>query len=316
MPEAKLLMFLTLVLSSGVTLVVALAVLRWWENRRQAARAGQPSSDPSAETLVLRSMQEAAAPPANFRDRLDHRFQLLMEGSGLGLDTTLGTLWIGLSACLGAAVGYLSWESVLGVALGLFAGALLPLLVFGYYARKQQENMQRQLPDVIFSLSRSLRANLSLEQAIAHVGEETPNALGREFRRIAEQMYLGLAAPAALESAARRIQLPDFNLLVALVSLHRTAGGNLPLLLDRLATSVRDRNQFRQYFRTVTAQARITAFAIALSVPVLFVGMWYWQPDYVGRFFQSSAGLSALAVAAILELVGLLWIYWILRVDY
>ncbi|MCS7015467.1 MAG: type II secretion system F family protein [Gemmatales bacterium] len=316
MPEAKLLMFLTLVLSSGVTLVVALAVLRWWENRRQAARAAQPSSDPSAETLVLRSMQEAAAPPANFRDRLDHRFQLLMEGSGLGLDTTLGTLWIGLSACLGAAVGYLWWESVLGVALGLFAGALLPLLVFGYYARKQQENMQRQLPDVIFSLSRSLRANLSLEQAIAHVGEETPNALGREFRRIAEQMYLGLAAPAALESAARRIQLPDFNLLVALVSLHRTAGGNLPLLLDRLAASVRDRNQFRQYFRTVTAQARITAFAIALSVPVLFVGMWYWQPDYVGRFFQSSAGLSALAVAAILEAVGLLWIYWILRVDY
>ncbi|MCS7168484.1 MAG: type II secretion system F family protein [Gemmatales bacterium] len=316
MPETKLLMFLTLVVSGGLAMLLALAVLRWWEKQRAKTRAGQLTSDPSAETLVLRSAQEAAAPPENLRDRLDYLFQLLLERSGLGLDATAGALWLALGACIGAAAGYLWWENVIGVAVGLFVGAMLPLAVFGYYARKQRENMQRQLPDVIFSLSRSLRANLSLEQAIAHVGEETPNALGREFRRIAEQMYLGLSASAALESAARRIQLPDFNLLVALIALHRSAGGNLPLLLDRLAASVRDRNQFRQYFRTVTAQARITAFAIALSVPVLFIGMWYWQPDYVGRFFQTSAGLSALAVAAILEVIGLLWIYWILRVDY
>ncbi|GBD35440.1 hypothetical protein HRbin36_00552 [bacterium HR36] len=316
MPETKLLMFLMLVLASGITMLVALAVLRWWEKRGVASRSGQPSSDPSAETIVLRAVKEGAAPPEKFLDRLDFRLQLLLERSGLGLEPAAGGLWLGLGACLGAAVGFLWWESLLGVALGLALGTFVPLLVFAFYASKQRENMQRQLPDVIFSLARSLRANLSLEQAIAHVGEETPNVLGREFRRIAEQMYLGLAAPAALESAARRIPLPDFHLLVALVTLHRAAGGNLPLLLDRLAASVRDRNQFRQYFRTVTGQARITAWAIALSVPVLFVGMWYWQPEYVGRFFQSSTGVSALGVAAALELIGLAWIYWILRVDY
>lgn len=316
MPETKLLMFLTLVVASGVALAVALALLRWWERRRAAVRSGQPPSDPSAETLVLRSVQEATSRPEKLIDRVDFAFQILLERSGLGLEPQLGALWLLLGASIGAAAGYLWLESLLGITLGIVIGTLAPMSVFSYYAAKQRNNMQRQLPDVIFSLARSLRANLSLEQAIAHVGEETPNALGREFRRIAEQMYLGLAAPAALESAARRIQLPDFNLLVALVSLHRSAGGNLPLLLDRLAASVRDRNQFRQYFRTVTAQARITAFAIALSVPILFMGMWYWQPDYIGRFFQSSAGLSALAVAALLEVAGLAWIYWILRVDY
>jgi len=315
MPEAKLTMFLILIVASGVTLLVAIAVLRWWENRRARQAQAQPPSDPSAETIVLRAAREIDE-PQDLTRRLDLRFQLLLERSGLGLTVESGLLWVILSACLGAAVGYLWWESLAGIAAGLLVGLAVPLLVFAYFARRQRETLQRQLPDVIFSLSRSLRANLSLEQAIAHVGEETPNGLGREFRRMAEQMYLGLSVPAALESAARRIQLPDFELLVALVALHRSAGGNLPLLLDRLAASVRDRNQFRQYFRTVTAQARITAWAIALSVPALFVFMWYWQPDYLGRFFQSSAGLTALAVAAILEIIGLAWVYWILRVDY
>ncbi len=315
MPEAKLMMFLILIVASGLTLLVAIAVLRWWENRRARLAQAQPPSDPSAETIVLRAAREIDE-PQDLTRRLDLRFQLLLERSGLGLTVESGLLWIVLSSCLGAAAGYLWWESLAGIATGLLVGMAVPFLVFAYFARRQRETLQRQLPDVIFSLSRSLRANLSLEQAIAHVGEETPNALGREFRRMAEQMYLGLSVPAALESAARRIQLPDFDLLVALVALHRSAGGNLPLLLDRLAASVRDRNQFRQYFRTVTAQARITAWAIALSVPVLFVFMWYWQPDYLGRFFQSSAGLTALAVAAILEIIGLAWVYWILRVDY
>jgi tight adherence protein B len=315
MPEAKLTMFLILIVASGLTLLVAIAVLRWWENRRARLAQAQPPSDPSAETIVLRAAREIDE-PQDLTRRLDLRFQLLLERSGLGLTVESGLLWVVLSSCLGAAAGYLWWESLAGIATGLLVGMAVPLLVFAYFSRRQRETLQRQLPDVIFSLSRSLRANLSLEQAIAHVGEETPNALGREFRRMAEQMYLGLSVPAALESAARRIQLPDFDLLVALVALHRSAGGNLPLLLDRLAASVRDRNQFRQYFRTVTAQARITAWAIALSVPVLFVLMWYWQPDYLGRFFQSSAGLTALAVAAILEIIGLAWVYWILRVDY
>lgn len=315
MPEAKLTMFLILIVVSGLALLAALVLLRWWENRRSRANAGQPPSDPSAETIVLRSVKESRE-PRRLTERLDWRFQLLLERSGLGLTTQVGLLWVILGACVGAAVGFLWLESLLGVAFGLLVGALVPLLIFAYYSRRQRQDMQRQLPDVIFSLARSLRANLSLEQAIAYVGEETPNALGREFRRMAEQMYLGLTVPAALESAARRIQLPDFNLLVALLSLHRSAGGNLPLLLDRLASSVRDRNQFRQYFRTVTAQARITAWAIALSVPILFILMWYWQPDYIGRFFQSSAGLMALAVAVVLELIGLAWIYWILRVEY
>jgi Flp pilus assembly protein TadB len=35
--------------------------------------------------------------------------------------------------------------------------------------------------------------------------------------------------------------MPDFYVFSSVLSLHRTTGGNLPVLLDRLAVATRDR---------------------------------------------------------------------------
>jgi tight adherence protein B len=181
---------------------------------------------------------------------------------------------------------------------------------------RQRRLLQNQLPDTFYLLARSLRAGLSLEQAIKLAGEEGPRPLAEEFRRASAQIQLGLSVPAALQLAAKRLQLFDFNALVATVSMYQSTGGNLALLLDRLAAATRDRNQFRNHFLAATALGRVTAIALALGAPLLALAYALWQPTFALPFFQSSAGLITLVIALGLELLGAFWLYRLLRFDY
>ncbi len=281
---------------------------RHWEERWQDADGG------SAVTLARQLAANRPAP--GWRGRLDAAFERMIRQSNLNLSVTQA---VGVMALLAVTFGGLLvlwrdewWLAVVGAAAGLVG----PLVVYRVMHGRWRRQVQEQLPDALFLLGRSLRAGLSAEQALAVVGENGPKPLADEFLRCAAQIRLGLSAPAVLRLMAERLGLEDLNGMVAIVTMHRTTGGNLPFLLDRWAASTRDRNQFRGYFRAATALARITAIALAGAGPVLLAGYWVWQPDYIGRFARSTSGGLALAVAGGLELLGCLWLYWLVRSDY
>lgn len=125
-----------------------------------------------------------------------------------------------------------------------------------------------------------------------------------------------MTIPAALDMTVRRIDLADFDLLTALVTLHRDTGGNLALLADRLATAVRSRNLFRGHVASVTALGRITGTCLAAAPPLLMLLYWFLYPDYIIRLTQTSQGITALCTAAALEVVGVIWLTWLLRIEY
>ena len=106
------------------------------------------------------------------------------------------------------------------------------------------------------------------------------------------------------------------GVFVTAVTLHRTVGGNLALLLDRVAASTRDRTTFRGFVQAATALARITGFFIAAAAPVLFIAYMFLQPAFISTFLQSPAGIRALWIALGLEVIGLIWMYYLLRNDY
>jgi tight adherence protein B len=175
--------------------------------------------------------------------------------------------------------------------------------------------MRQQMPDALFLLSRSLRAGLGLEQGIHLIAKESTAPLSDELNRVSDQIKLGLAVPAALQGSARRVGLIDFSVFAAVISLHRSTGGQLPHLLDRLATGVRDRVQFQGHFRAATAMGRVTAIALGAAVPCIF--LWYvlFQPETVQIFVNTPGGIGMLATAFGLEIVGVIWLYRLLKSD-
>jgi tight adherence protein B len=274
---------------------------------RQQLQAAQESAP--GEQILL------PPPPIGWRERMDKAFEIMVQRSGAGMSPAQA---LGLTCLVGVLLGgglYLWREETWMAAAGLALGMLLPFSVFAILQSRWRIQLQEQLPDAYFLLARSLRAGMSLEQALAGVAQHGAKPLADEFHRVSEQCKLGLNVPAALQQMADRLRMPDVDALLSVITLHRTLGGNLPALLDRLAASTRDRIQFRGYFRAATALGRITGIALAAIAPVLFIGYLIWQPDYLANFAASPIGLNALGMALALEVLGVLWLWYLLRVD-
>jgi tight adherence protein B len=297
-----------------VVLVLFLAVraVVEWRSRRWKRRLWGPEEDDEAAGILLPQTQ----PATTFLGRMDEGFNLMIQrcGPGWTAPQALGTMLL-MGLLLGGVP--LIWNlDFITAAIGFFLGMALCLAYFLFLQSRWRLHVQDQLPDAFFLIARSLKAGLNLEQSLATVATHGTQPLAGEFKKVVEQVDLGLAVPVALQNMARRFELPDFNVFVTAVALHRTMGGNLALLLERVATGTRDRNLFRGYYRAATALGRITAVCIALAAPVLFAGYAFWQLDFVSRFTDTVQGFRALGAASILEIIGCVWLYLLLRIDY
>jgi tight adherence protein B len=292
---------------------------------RESAQRTQPVGSGRGVTTAYRAGVETGLPltddpilnpPKGLADRLDRGFNRMVDRTGMAWSPEQALGVICLVGVLVAGGLYL-WKQQLWVSMvGLVLGVALPLAVLVYLQARWQKQIQELMPDAFFFMARSLRAGLSLEQALNISGTQGAEPLAGELRRCSERIRLGLPIATALELAGRRINLLDFNVFVSVVSLHQTTGGNLALQLDRLAASVRDRNQYQGYFRSATALGRISAIAIGGAVPVIFLGYALFQPEYALRFFESAAGIVMLATAFGLEIVGVIWLYMLLKINY
>lgn len=264
----------------------------------------------------LRIDESAVTRPRDFAERADRAFDKMIERSSLGITSAEATSWMLLVGVLVGGSLFLWRESLPLAGLGATVVMAGVFLVFYVSHSLWRRKLQNQLPDAFFFMARSLRAGLSLEQAIEMSGKQGEEPLAKEFRRTTDQLKLGAPLATALQLTADRLRLLDFNIFSSMVTLHREVGGNLALVLDRLATSTRDRNLFRGHVRAATALGRISGLFVAAAAPLLLLGYWSWQPEYLQTFVSQPVGLAALAVAGILEVVGIIWLVSLFRVEY
>ena len=276
----------------------------------------------SADGPTLAEMAEPMLRARRGRGKFDARFDRLAEGTQLGLDGETAIGWILLvGAVLAAAfylltVQYLSFvDGVLLAGWVFLLGGMGVLLFFWTLKNRRRRAIQEQLPDGCFQLARSLRSGLALPAALLETSHYLPTPISRLFARLSAALSLGESTRAALRRAAADAELTEFDLFAEVLALNSESGGNLPAMLDRLAASIRDRNQYRGYFRSVTALARMAAIFLALAAPVamLLYLIFPEQRALMIRFLLSFEGQVILIVAIVLELIGVIWIMLLLR---
>lgn len=303
------------VAATAVVLFLVLLV-RGLFDKQSAAEQQRLYGSGDESSMSLQSIALVDPPEPGPLARFDRWFDQAvartgLEASSAGVVATMGLL----ATLLGAGLFY--WKGAIGFAvLGIVLGVAVPLAVVAYLQGRYRATLQKQLPDALHMLAGSLRGGQTLEQGIEFVGQQGAKPLAQEFASASAQLRLGVNAETALRSAAGRVRLLDFDILVSTVGLHRQIGGNLALLMDRLATSVRDRNQFRGQFLALTAQGRAVAVAIGLAAPLMLLGYALWEPEHVQGFLTSATGWTTLAICAAMQAVGIVWLWQILRVEY
>lgn len=298
------LLMAVIVLSVVGTVVVMYALI--------AALLPAGGSAPEVESLALRA--DDILPPRTVFARTDRGFAKIVRDSNYGLTAESAILWMLLVGSVVATLTFIATDDIAGLAVGLLVGMALTFAFLVVGRDRRRRAIQEQLPDGCFQLARGLRAGLALPEAFQQTSDYTPQPLAGVFASCGKSISLGLAAPAVMRRAAEDVTLTDFDQLAAVVALNTETGGDLPTLLDRLAAAIRDRNQFRGYFRSVTALARISAFFVAMGAPVaLLIYFLTYRYELFQPFVNSTLGFWMILAAAVLEVVGIVWILWLLR---
>lgn len=201
--------------------------------------------------------------------------------------------------------GLLGGRHPISFVLGAVVGAMLPAQ---YVRRQQKKRLQRfdeQLPDMLNLMVNGLRAGFSTMQAMESVAKELPPPICDEFRRVVQEMQLGIPMERALDNLLRRIPSPDLDFVVTAINVQREVGGNLSEILDTISYTIRERVRIKGEIRVLTAQMRTSGQALSVMPVALAVFLWFLNRDYMMNFFMfgTACGLGVLGLAA--ALIGL-----------
>lgn len=241
---------------------------------------------------------------------------LQLEAGITGRDTGAAFWLITLGSVLVGGLLMVWFDNVIAAATGAAIGALGVLAVLVYQRSERRKKIRDQLPLAIDLLVRAVRAGESFDQAVSLVGQSLAEPLGSEFRRCARQLEMGLSVGVTMHGLVRRVPLLETRIFASTVIMQRQSGGNLPLTLERIAEVVRERLDYQRQFRSVTATSRFSTILIALAVPGLLAYLFFAQREYINPLLTTQQGQILLAVAAGLLVVGLFWIFSLLKTDY
>ena len=117
-------------------------------------------------------------------------------------------------------------------------------------------------PAIARALADALSGGQSLRGALLDASATVGGAGGAELRRVSAELVAGQSTEAAVEALRMRAASPAIDGIVAAALVQRRAGGNLVVLLRRLAGAFEDQQRLADEVRAATAQARFTGLLV------------------------------------------------------
>jgi tight adherence protein B len=190
--------------------------------------------------------------------------------------------------------------------VGGIIGGFLPSIYVRTQQGKRLTRFNEQLSDMLNLTVNGLRAGYSTMQALESVSKELPSPISDEFRRVIQEMQLGIPMETALDNLYRRIPSDDLDFVITAINVQREVGGNLSEILDVISYTIRERVRIKGEIRVLTATVRTSGTAMALIPIFLTVFLWFLNPEYMGSFFSRGlgCGLAAFGLAGALIVSG------------
>jgi tight adherence protein B len=199
---------------------------------------------------------------------------------------------------------------VVGV-LSVFA----PLIVVAILRARRMSAFQREFPEVIDLLCRSVRAGHSFASGLEIAATDLPAPVSTEFRITFDEQRFGLPLRDALLNLCERVPLVDVRLFVVALLVQKETGGNLVEILGNLAHVIRERYRIAGEVSIRTAQGRLTA-VILIALPLCVMLMLHLlDPDYLNVLFTDRLGQWMLAAAFVLQLLGAIIVWRIVKIK-
>lgn len=245
--------------------------------------------------LLVTSGGPAPTPPALLATRRRRTAELLAQAGIRGVSPgQLTAVSAGAAALVAACVLALTGTAAVAAAFGLFT-ARAPR-AYLLRRRRQRAALYRELwPDVVDNLASSIRAGMSLPEAVGAIGETGPEPIRPPFARFAEAHRVSGSLPACLDGLAAELADPVADRVVEALRLAREVGGSdLGGLLRTLSGFLREEARTRAEIEARQSWT-VNAARLALAAPWFVLLLLATQSTTI-RAYNRPAGVVVLAV--------------------
>lgn len=205
---------------------------------------------------------------------------------------------------VGAIAWFLGNRYLVSGLIGAIIGGIIP----GQYVKSQQKQRLRkfndQLPDMLNLMVNGLRAGYSTMQAMEAISKELPPPINDEFRRVVQEMQIGIPMETALDNLLRRIPSEDLDFVITAINVQREVGGNLSEILDNISFTIRERIRIKGEVRVLTAQVRASGSVLSLIPFGLTLILWFLNPDYLLSVTQGGPLCTGAIICVVLGLIS------------
>jgi tight adherence protein B len=222
------------------------------------------------------------------------------------------TITLSIFGPLAAFVAVGAWP------IGLLAAAVGGAGLYAWVRYRRyvhRTTMDNQLVDVLVLMANSLKAGLSLQQAIELAATESRKPIVTEFEKVLKEIQLGQSVDHALLGMSERVGLPDLEIAVHSIVTLRETGGNLSETFMTVAQTIIERKKVEGKIAALTAQGVYQGLAMC-AMPFLMGAIFYFMdPEYMRYMMTTALGWALWVLVFILDALGMWMIVKIVRID-
>ncbi|WP_270169242.1 type II secretion system F family protein [Paenibacillus sp. SYP-B4298] len=234
----------------------------------------------------------------------------------LTVSQRIAAICAGSALCF--AAGYIFYHSIWIAALIGAAGLRMPRLYRHYLLQRRRNQLKQQFKEALVSLSSSLAAGRSVENAVLAVPADLKfiyadmdSDMLRELDILRLRLENGEPLELGLQDFADRAMVEEITQFVDVFCIGKRSGGDLIEIIRQTSQMLGEKLEIQQELAVMIARKKFES-RIMIAVPFVFLALLgLASPDYMEPLYQGSG--YVLLTVSLAVLLGCYW--WIFKLT-
>ena len=198
---------------------------------------------------------------------------------------------------------------------GILFMIFLPKIYINYQHKNYVNDFSKNLTKFIETVISSLKAGLSISNALKIFAEKDKSAVGKEIKDLLYKISLGKSFKDALLEMSAKIKTRENEILVSALITGIETGGNISNILESILQTIRKREELNRELKSLTSQGVLSGIIVGLLPFFLIVAIFFIDPQFVEPLFNTQIGIILLILAVVMEFLGMFFIRKIIKID-
>lgn len=199
--------------------------------------------------------------------------------------------------------------------INFFIGYYILDIYYYFYYRKKTKLIENELLRAVIVMNNAFKAGKSTLQAIKIAGDELPEPINDEFKKMYLDMKFGLSVDTVFDRFAKRVGFEEAVYLSSSLTILNKTGGNIVEVFSSIERTLFDKKKLNEEVKNISSAPKMVVYTLFL-VPIVFTLFIYiLNRNYFDPLFSSPLGYMIIFIIVIMFSIYVFLLRKILRIE-